>query len=201
MPTGWQPGDVVYLGYELTSSTGSLTVPSGWVEAVPHFRSASSTSTLSGVLRRVMQPGDPNSLTISHTSGRFVAVAGAIQGADNTTPEDVAPISDTNTSVAFPNVEIPSITPAQQDALLLTFAAVRNGTNGATTAFAPPAGMAEVAEVSSAISGTSNAAIEMGALALSSNAATGVQNATVTSSSGTSINQMGSAVAVRSAAG
>jgi hypothetical protein len=61
--------------------------------------------------------------------------------------------------------------------------------------------MAEVAEVSSAVSGTSNAAIEMGALALSSNAATGVKNATVTSSSGTSINQMGSAIAVRSAAG
>ena len=201
MPAGWQPGDVVYVGYELTSSTGSITVPAGWTEAVPHFRSSSSTSSLSGVLRRVMQAGDPNSLTISHTSGRFAAVDGAIQGADNTTPEDVTPTSDTNTSVAFPNVEIPSITPAQQDALLLTFAAARNGTNSATTAFAPPAGMAEVAEVSSAISGTSNAAIEMGALALSSNAATGVQNATVTSSSGTSINQMGSAIAVRSAAG
>jgi len=201
MPTGWQPGDVVYVGYELTSSTGSVTVPAGWVQAVPQFRSASSTSSLSGVLRRVMQAGDPNSLTISHTSGRFAAVDGAIQGADNTTPEDVTPTSDTNTSVAFPNVEIPSITPAQQDALLLTFAAARNGTNGATSAFAPPAGMAEVAEVSSAVSGTSNAAIEMGALALSSNAATGVKNATVTSSSGTSINQMGSAIAVRSAAG
>jgi hypothetical protein len=201
MPTGWQPGDVVYVGYELTSSTGSVTVPAGWVQAVPQFRSASSTSSLSGVLRRVMQAGDPSTLTISHTSGRFAAVDGAIQGADNTTPEDVTPTSDTNTSVAFPNVEIPSITPAQQDALLLTFAAARNGTNGATSAFAPPAGMAEVAEVSSAVSGTSNAAIEMGALALSSNAATGVKNATVTSSSGTSINQMGSAIAVRSAAG
>jgi hypothetical protein len=41
----------------------------------------------------------------------------------------------------------------------------------------------------------------MNALTLSSNAATGVQNATVTSSSGTSINQMGSTIAVRSAAG
>ena len=73
MPTGWQPGDVVYVGYELTSSTGSVTVPAGWVQAVPQFRSASSTSSLSGVLRRVMQAGDPNSLTISHTSGRFAA--------------------------------------------------------------------------------------------------------------------------------
>ena len=61
--------------------------------------------------------------------------------------------------------------------------------------------MTEVAEVSSGVSGTSNAAIEMNARALSSNAATGIQNATVTSSSGTSINPMGSTIAVRSAAG
>src|SRR6266516_5263273 len=56
MPAGWQPGDVVYVGYELTSSGGSVTVPAGWVQAAPQFRSASSTSSLSGVLRRVMQP-------------------------------------------------------------------------------------------------------------------------------------------------
>jgi hypothetical protein len=41
----------------------------------------------------------------------------------------------------------------------------------------------------------------MNALTLSSNAATGVKNATVTSSSGTSVNPMGSTIAVRSAAG
>jgi Calcineurin-like phosphoesterase len=198
MPAGWQPGDVVYVGYELTSSTGSVTVPAGWVQAVPSFRSASSTSSLSGVLRRVMQAGDPNSLTISHTSGRFAAVSAAVQGASSTTPEDVTPTTDNNTGVTFPNVEIPSITPVQQKALLLTFAAVRNATNGAVTNFAPPSGMTEVAEVSSAVSGSSNAAIEMSALALSSNAATGVQDATVTTS-GTSINQMGSTIAVRPA--
>jgi hypothetical protein len=150
------------------------------------------------VLRRVMQPGDPNSLTITHTSGRFAAVSAAVQGASSTTPEDVIPTADNNTGVAFPNVEIPSITPVQQNALLLTFAAVRNATNGAVTNFAPPTGMTEVAEISSAVSGSSNAAIEMSALALSSNAATGVQDATVTTS-GTSINQMGSTIAVRPA--
>jgi hypothetical protein len=202
MPAGWQPGDVVYVGYELTSSNGSVTVPPGWVQAVPQFRSASSTSSLSGVLRRVMQPGDPNSLTISHTSGRFAAVSAAIQGADNTTPEDVTPTADANSGVAFPNVEIPSITPAQQDALLLDFAAVRNGSNGSVATFTAPSGMTDVAQVSSAVSGISNAAIEMSALALSSNAPTGLADATVaTSDHTTSINQMGSAIAVRSAGG
>ncbi len=202
MPAGWQPGDVVYAGYELTSSGGSVTVPAGWVQAVPQFRSASSTSSLSGVLRRVMQPGDPNSLTISHTSGRFAAVSAAIQGADNTTPEDVTPTADANSGVAFPNVEIPSITPVQQDALLLDFAAVRNGTNGSVATFTAPSGMTNVAQVSSAVSGISNAAVEMSALALSSNAPTGLADATVaTSDHTTSINQMGSAIAVRSAGG
>ena len=202
MPAGWQPGDVVYAGYELTSSGGSVTVPAGWVQAAPQFRSASSTSSLSGVLRRVMQPGDPNSLTISHTSGRFAAVSAAIQGADNTTPEDVTPTADANSGVAFPNVEIPSITPVQQDALLLDFAAVRDGTNGSVATFTAPSGMTNVTQVSSAVSGISNAAIEMSALALSSNAATGLADATVaTSDHSTSVNPMGSAIAVRSAGG
>lgn len=202
MPAGWQPGDVVYAGYELTSSGGSVTVPAGWVQAVPQFRSASSTSSLSGVLRRVMQPGDPNSLTISHSSGRFAAVSAAVQGADNTTPEDVTPTADANSGVAFPNVEIPSITPVQQDALLLDFAAVRNGTNGSVATFTAPSGMTDVAQASSAVSGISNAAIEMSALALSSNAATGLADATVaTSDHSTSVNPMGSAIAVRSAGG
>jgi len=199
MPTGWQPGDVVYVGYELTSSSGSITVPSGWVEAVPAFRSASSGSSLSGVLRRVMQAGDPNTLTISHTSGRFAAVSAAIQSAYVASPEDVAPTTDSNSGISYPNVEIPSVTPAQQDDLLLAFAAARNGTNGSVTQFTPPAGLVDVAQVSSAVGGISNAAVELSILALSSKAATGINDATVTTSGGTSINQMGSVIAVRSA--
>jgi hypothetical protein len=149
-----------------------------------------------------MQPGDPNSLTISHSSGRFAAVSAAIQGADNTTPEDVTPTADANSGVAFPNVEIPSITPVQQDALLLDFAAVRNGSNGSVATFTAPSGMTNVAQVSSGVSGSSNAAIEMSVLALSSNAASGLADATVaTSDHSTSVNQMGSAIAVRSAGG
>lgn len=200
MPAGWQPGDVVYVGYELTSSSGSITVPSGWVQAVPQFRSSSSTSSLSGVLRRVMQTGDPNSLTVGHTSGRFAAVSAAIQSADNTTPEDVTPTADNNNGVAFPNVEIPSITPVQQDALLLAFAAIRNGTNGSVASYTAPTGMTGAAQVSSAVSGVSNAAVELSYLPLSSNAATGIKDATVTTSDGsTTINPMGSAIAIRSA--
>ena len=198
MPAGWQPGDVVYVGYELTASKGSVTVPSGWAQAVPQFRSASSASSLSGVLRRVMQPGDSSSLTIGHSSGRFAAISAAIQSADNATPEDVTPTTDANSGVAFPSVEIPSITPAQQDALLLDFAAVRNATNGSTTTFTPPGGMTEAAEAATAVPSAFNAAIEMSYAALSSNAATGVNDATIHTSAGTSANPMGSAIAVRS---
>lgn len=199
VPAGWQPGDVVYVGYELTSSAGSITVPSGWGTAVPAFRSASSASSLSGVLRRVMQAGDPGSLTISHTSGRFAAVCADIQGASTAAPEDVTPAADNNSGVAFPDVEIPAVSPVQQDDLLLDFAAVRNGINGSITAFTPPPGMTDGAQASSAVSGISNAAIEVSELPLSSSAPIGVQDAVVTTSSGTSVNQMGSAIAVRSA--
>jgi hypothetical protein len=199
IPGGWQPGDVVYVGYELTASNGSVTVPPGWTEAVPQYRSASSTSSLSGVLRRVMQPGDPNSLTISHSSGRFAAISAAIQSADTSTPEDVTPTADANSGVAFPSVEIPSITAVQTDDLLLDFAAVRNGINGSTTTFTPPPGMTEAAQASTAVAGISNAAIEMSYAALSSSAATGVSDATIGTSAGTSVNPMGSAIAVHSA--
>jgi hypothetical protein len=198
MPAGWQPGDVVYVGYELTASNGSLTVPPGWTQVVPKFRSASSTASLTGVLRRVMQAGDPASLTISHSSGRFAAISAAIQSADNITPEDVTPTTDANSGVAFPDVEIPSITPLQRDALLLDFAAIRNGTNGSTTTFTPPAGMAQAAQAATAVSGVSNAAIELSYAALSSNAPTGITDATIHTSAGTSANPMGSAIAVRS---
>jgi hypothetical protein len=62
--------------------------------------------------------------------------------------------------------------------------------------------MTNVAQVSSGVSGSSNAAIEMSVLALSSNAASGLADATVaTSDHSTSVNQMGSAIAVRSAGG
>ena len=199
MPTGWQPGNAVYVGYELTSSSGSITVPNGWVAVAPPFRSASSTSSLSGVLRRVMQAGDPSSLTIGHTSGRFAAVSVAVQGASTSTPEDVTPATDSNNGVAFPNVEIPSITPVQQNDLLLDFAAVRNGINGSTARFTPPPGMTDVTQVSSGVSGISNAAIDVSELPLSSSRAIGVQDATVATSSGTTVNQMGSVIAVRSA--
>jgi Calcineurin-like phosphoesterase len=199
LPSGWQPGNALYVGYELTSSNGSITVPNGWVAVVPPFRSASSTSSLTGVLRRVMQAGDPSSLTIGHTSGRFAAVSVAVQGASTTTPEDVTPTTDNNSGVAFPNVEIPSITPVQQNDLLLDFAAVRNGINGSVATFTPPPGMTDVTQASSAVSGISNAAIDVSELPLSSNLAIGVQDATVATSSGTTINQMGSVIAVRSA--
>jgi hypothetical protein len=52
LPSGWQAGDIIYIGYELTASSGVLTVPGGWAEAVTQFRSSGTTNSLHGVLRR-----------------------------------------------------------------------------------------------------------------------------------------------------
>lgn len=191
-------GDAVYIGYELTAATGTVTVPAGWVEAVPQFRSSSSTSSLHGVLRRVMQPGDSASLAVSHTSGRFAAVAVTVQGADQSQPEDTF-ATDTNPNSAYPAVEIPGCQPVVVNGLALAWAACRNGTNAATTSFTPPPGFTEFGDVSSAVAATSNAAAEGSSQALTSNTMVPGGNATASSSSGTSINQMGSLVVVRGA--
>jgi hypothetical protein len=199
LPSGWQAGDVVYIGWELTASSGTVSDPSGWTNLFTHFRSSGTTNSLHGVYRRVMQGGDGD-VTFTTSSGRFAAVSVAVQGADTTTPEDVTPTTDDNASVVYPDVRAPSIDPAAADCLLLTFHALRNGTNGATTTFTAPAGMTECGDATSNVAGISGAAIEGASLALSSGDATGTKTATASSSSGTSINQMGSAVAVRSAA-
>jgi hypothetical protein len=31
---GWQAGDILYIGYELTARSGVLSVPGGWAEVV-----------------------------------------------------------------------------------------------------------------------------------------------------------------------
>lgn len=196
----WQVGDVVYIGYELTATSGTVTTPGGWTSPFTPFRAAAATNCIHGVLRRVMQAGDPNTLTLTHTSGRFAAVAVAVQDADQTTPEDVTPTTDDNTGVTYPSVRAPSITPAAVDALLLTFHAVRNGTNSATTTFTPPAGMTECGDATSNLAAASNAAVEAASLQLASAAATGAKTATAASSSGTTTNMMGSTFAIRSAA-
>jgi hypothetical protein len=44
LPSGWQAGDVIYIGYELTASSGALTVPGGWRKVVTQFRSSGTTN-------------------------------------------------------------------------------------------------------------------------------------------------------------
>ena len=202
LPTGWQPGDVIYIGWELTAATGTVTTPSGWSLTVPAFVSAvgsTPTSGHTGVFRRVMQSGD-TAPTISFTSGRFAAGLLAIAGADNTTPEDVTPTTDDNTGVTVPSVRAPSITPVTANCLLITFHAVRNGTSGVLTAFTPDASETEQTDTGTSVAAVSEAAIESATLTLTSAVATGTKTATATGSNVTVLNTMGVAIAVRPAA-
>ena len=195
----WQPGDVVYIGWDLTAATGVTTTPPGWTTVVPGFNSSSSTSAVHGVIRRVMQTGDSNSVTISHTNGRFAALTSAWVGADNVAPEDVVPTTDNNASVVYPNVRAPAISTVRDGCAILSFHAARNSTNGATTTFEPDVSETEINEATSNVAAVSNAAIEAAYFVQTTAGATSALTATATSSSGTLINQMGSTIAIRPA--
>jgi hypothetical protein len=199
LPAGWQPGDTVFLFSQVTvSGSANTTTPAGWTRAVGDFTSAGSTSAHQAVWYRVMQPGD-TAPSVPEPASRYAWSTVAVQGANTTTPLDVTPTTDTNSGAAYPDVRAPSISPVTPGSLLLTAHGVRNGTNSATTAFTPPAGTTELGDVSSNIASKSNAAIEVNSLSLTDTSATGTKTATAASSSGTVINQCGSAIIVRPA--
>ncbi|WP_311379664.1 Ig-like domain-containing protein [Arthrobacter sp. ISL-48] len=199
LPAGWQPGDVVFLYSQVTvSGSANTTTPAGWTRAIADFTSAGSTSAHQTVWYRVMQSGD-TAPSVAEPASRYAWTTVAVQGADATTPLDVTPTTDTNSGVPYPDVRAPSITPVTPGALLLTAHGVRNGTNSATTAFTPPSGTAEVSDVTSNVASKSNAAIEVDSLSLTDTSTTGTKTATAASSSGTIINQCGSAIVVRPA--
>ncbi|MFF1883396.1 hypothetical protein ACFVVC_18230 [Pseudarthrobacter sp. NPDC058196] len=199
LPAGWQPGDTVFLFSQVTvSGSANTAAPAGWTQAVGDFTSASSASAHQAVWYRVMQPGD-TAPSVPEPASRYAWSTVAVQGANQATPLDVTPATDTNSGVAYPDVRAPSITPVTPGALLLTAHGARNGTNSATTGFTPPSGTTELVEATSNIAAKSNAAIEVNSLALTDTSATGTKSATAASSSGTVINQCGSAIVVRPA--
>lgn len=194
LPANWQINDVIYIGWELTATNGSVTTPGGWSAVVPGFAASGVTNAHHGVLRKVMQLGDV-APTITFTSGRFAAALIAVQNADTVTPEDVTPTTDANVGVTTPSVIAPPISPINNSCLILTFHAVRNGTNAASTSFTPDPSETEQADVSSAVAAISNAAIEAATFASDANSTT-AKTATATGTV-SSINQMGSTVAIR----
>lgn len=197
LPTGWQAGDTVLIGVSLTAANGTISGPStGWSADISSQHSSSSTSAEHAVFKRKMQAGDSNPV-IQGSSGRYSAVAVAIRNADTVTLEDVTPVFDSNSGISYPNLELPSITPTNANDLLLAFAAVRNGTNNATTTFAAPPDMSVYDQATSGVGAVSNSAIALLASNLTSNAATGTKTVTLTSSSGTTVNQMSSVFLIR----
>ena len=197
LPTGWQAGDTVLIGVSLTAANGTISGPStGWSADISSQHSSSSTSAEHAVFKRKMQAGDSNPV-IQGSSGRYSAVAVAIRNADTVTLEDATPVFDSNSGISYPNLELPSITPTNANDLLLAFAAVRNGTNNATTTFAAPPDMSVYDQATSGVGAVSNSAIALLASNLTSNAATGTKTVTLTSSSGTTVNQMSSVFLIR----
>lgn len=201
LPTGWQANDVCYIGLTCTVAGGTITTPAGWTAVVAQFASAGSASAITACFRRVLQAGDTSPVTVTTTSARRTAISVAVQGADTTTPEDATPTSDTNSGVSYPSVRCPSITTVTAGALLLCFAATRNGTISNVMSWAPPSGMNEEVEQDNASAASSTCGIELSSLTLGAAGATGTQTATVTFGSGTNSAPTGMTIAVRPAAG
>jgi hypothetical protein len=198
LPTGWQPGDLCYLGWCLLSA--GLTfgpTPAGWSDFVPPLMSQQNANTLQGVLRRVLQAGD-SAPVLPFTSGRFCAISVAVTGYHATYPEDTAPARDDGVLANFPDVRIPSITSITNNALLLAFASSRNSTSATPLTWTPPSGMTEVAEVSATVS--TLVAMELSSLDLAVPTVTGVKIATPTAATFTGPAPMGVAIVVRDAA-
>ncbi len=200
LPTGWQPGDLCYLGWCLLSGGLTLSpIPAGWSEFVPALMSQQNANTLSGVLRRVLQAGDSAPvLPFGTGNGRFCAISVAVTGYHATYPEDTAPTRDDGWQAAFPDVRIPSIESITNNALMLAFASSRNSTSATPLTWTPPSGMTEVAEVSATFS--TLVAMELSSLILPTPTVTGVKIATPTAATFTGPAPMGVSIVVRDAA-
>lgn len=198
LPTGWQAGDVLYICSVLAAATGTITAATGYTELIAGFHSSSTTSATMELCRKVLTSSE-SAPSITCKSGRLCCIGVAVQGADNTTPEDVSAASDTNSGVTFPSVRAPSVSPTSTNTLLLTFHGEYEGTTSNSVSFTPDAAETEADDQSTNVSGSSNAGVEAAWQALSSSGATGTRTATASTGS-TTHGPMGVSVAVRSAA-
>ena len=202
LPSGWQAGDLCYLIYNVRGTTVTTTVPSGWSALVPEtsYQGVSNNYTF-GVMKRVLQAGDSNP-AIAHTSGRFSAVTVAIQAGtfDSTTPEDVTPTTSTATAGVITQVPSPSITPVTDQCLILTNHLASNNTTVVTMTFTPPSGMTELQDTTSGHTSSGNTSMETCYLQRgtgTNGVATGIKNATPTSTDLTNVAVAGVTIAVR----
>lgn len=185
LPTGWQAGDVCYLAVESRATGATINTPTGFTAVAATFNPVGVTNTAMAVFRRVLQAGDIDPVAVSGASGRFAAVAVAVQSADGTTPEDGVSPAEAPQSAATNSPVADSVTPVSSNDLLLCFFGAGDPTtaNVAMT-FTQPAGMTLVAQASSALATSTDAGVMAASLALTSSAATGTKTATVTPSSG-----------------
>jgi hypothetical protein len=198
LPSGWQAGDLCYIGWTLLAGTPVVTLPAGWSEFVPAFVSQQNANTIFGVLRRILQAGDTAPVINSTVTGRWAAISVAVTGYHPINVEDTAATWDEGPLANFPDVRIPSITSITNNALMLAFAVSRNSTSGFPITWTPPAGMTEVTEVSATVS--SIVAMELSRLDLPVPTTTGVKIATPAAGTFTGPAPMGASIVIRDAA-
>lgn len=183
LPSGWQTGDVVYIGVELRISSGNINTPTDWYAVAPSFVSGSNASTKLAVFRRVMQDGDsaPQISNSAAGAGRYAVTEVAVQNADNATPEDgVTVITYDDGATADQTITGQSITPASSNDLLLVFFGAGSTTNVSVTDYSDPSGMTVAGHAGSNVSGSSNASVAVASETLTSNSPTGSKQTTTT---------------------
>lgn len=130
-PTGCVAGDVLYMwiatdGIASTdvpfAISGATWVPIGLLDSGKSLRK-SATTTLS-LWRAICTGSESATFVVTFGTGTDIAAAPSgvcvcVQGADNTTPEDVAAAGNDGGAVASTSVVAPSISPPSADSLLL----------------------------------------------------------------------------------
>jgi len=182
LPSGFAAADVCYIFAEGRAASGVFgTAPAGWTAVAASFASGATTSSFMVCYRKVMTGSEGNP-TVTGTSGRYSAVAVAVQGADNGTPEDVAVIPDNGGASAVTTITSPGITPSSSSALLLIGFGCGTPAGGQVITYSTPSGMTLAASTSTTVAAVTESGMMAAWQALSSNAATGTRQTTITPS-------------------
>lgn len=112
VPPGTDTGDIIFAAIHVGTNTGTPTIdtPDGWTSIAHQVGTAGVTSTVR-VLWREWQSGETSySITVSHSSGGWVANAASYSGVDTTSPVDdvdISTIAETGSTAA---VSTPTLT-------------------------------------------------------------------------------------------
>lgn len=178
-PAGTVQNHVMIASVAVRPHTVTVTPPSGWTQVRRIDNTVSTTNSLI-VYRKVAGAGEPANYTwtLSAHTGAVGNIA-SFSGVDTASPVNVenGQVWTGAVNMTAFNVVAPSVTTTVAGTMLVTsYAISSSGTSG--SAWTPPAGMTEAADISSE-SGTTGESIEVSYAVQAAAGATGTKTATV----------------------